>query len=137
HRVEKLRFFNREQKKRELIIAQCAKRIFGKPNGVRQPDAHRFVGSDERCGLKNGVAQPGRMWLHDKSDRDRTEISAAVIFQDVRFSRRDHKTKLAGAARDHSIDKVFADGTGTLDCAIKSTTDGEQFLRKREWLNSR
>ena len=94
-----------------------------------------LVGRDERQRLKNRVAQTFRLALHGVADRGVADLSA-VVRNDVRLPRRDDETDARGAAGQHAVNQIFADGARPLGLAIEAAADRQQLFAERERLNA-
>jgi len=136
HGVKQFRPRDREGQESKPVVGEPGESIFRKPDRVGQTNQHWFGRVDERGGAKDRVAQPARLGLDCIGNRGVTGFPA-VILQDVEFPAGDHKTDFVGAAVQHALDQVLADGAGALGIALETAPDRQQFLREGQRLNAR
>jgi hypothetical protein len=126
--VEILRLFNREEQERKNVVGKFGEAVFRKPNRVGKANERLFVILDEVGGLENGVAEAGGFLLDDVGEVD-VVVAPAVIFEDVGFSGRDDETDLVGAAADHALDEIFADGARTFGVRfVEAAAHGQELF---------
>src|SRR5690606_16658396 len=106
--VEQLGPLDRKQQERELLRGERLQRRRREPYRIRYSDDHAFVRRDQTVRAKYGVAQTGRVLLHDIHEIRSAEARAEVL-EDVRLACTDDETDLVHAAANHALEQVFAD----------------------------
>src|SRR4051794_14976698 len=125
--VEEFRPLDGKQQEGQNVIGQLGEPIFRKPDRVRQTNDNRRIAVDDWLSGEHRVAQSNRPLLDYINDWCRA-VTRAEILHDVGLTRRYYEANLVGAAANHALDEVFADGTGTLNAIFGATADRQQFL---------
>jgi hypothetical protein len=133
--VEVFGFFDGEKEEGEGVGREGAEAVLRKPDGVGQADGDLFAGMNDGDGAEDGVAKAGGTRLDDIGEFG-VAIGAAVVFEDVGFSRGDDEADFGGASDEETFDEVFTDSARTFGVAIEAAADGEEFFGEGERLDA-
>src|SRR5215469_3521710 len=99
----------------------------GKPDSIGKADDDRVVISNQRVRAEQSVAETSGLRLYNVTNFGRAGgafDAPPIIFENVRFPRRDYKTELIYSGEKHSFDQIFADRARPLmACAIDAAAD--------------